>query len=121
MTDIAKAIVQAYRDWGQELLRQGDFPAASLFRESLQIDATNGGIYFALGQAEFRRQAFEAAIQAFETAVAYEPGLRGEVEPYLAKARALLGRPEVVITFPPGSTRIEVSVVVNGRMHPIHH
>ena len=67
------------------------FPAASLFREALQIDATNGGIYFALGQAEFRRQAFEAAIQAFETAVAYEPGLRGEVEPYLAKARALLG------------------------------
>jgi predicted aspartyl protease len=116
--DIAKAIVQAYRDWGQELLRQGDFStAANLFRESLQIDATNGGLYFALGQAEFRRQAFEAAIQAFETAVAYEPGLRGEVEPYLAKARALLGGPEtVVITFPPGSTRIEVSVVVNGRM-----
>jgi clan AA aspartic protease (TIGR02281 family) len=116
--DIAKAIVQAYRDWGQELLRQGDFStAASLFRESLQIDATNGGLYFALGQAEFRRQAFEAAIQAFEAAVAYEPGLRGEVEPYLTKARALLGGPEtVVITFPPGSTRIEVSVVVNGRM-----
>jgi len=116
--DIAKAIVQAYRDWGQELLRQGDFSAAaSLFREALQIDATNGGLYFALGQAEFRRQAFEAAIQAFETAVAYEPGLRGEVEPYLTKARALLGGPEtVVITFPPGSTRIEVSVVVNGRM-----
>jgi len=116
--DIAKAIVQAYRDWGQELLRQGDFStAASLFREALQIDATNGGLYFALGQAEFRRQAFEAAIQAFETAVAYEPGLRGEVEPYLTKARALLGGPEtVVIAFPPGSTRIEVSVVVNGRM-----
>ncbi len=116
--DIAKAIVQAYRDWGQELLRQGDFStAASLFRESLQIDATNGALYFALGQAEFRRQAFEAAIQAFETAVAYEPGLRGEVEPYLTKARALLGGPEtVVITFPPGSTRVEVSVVVNGRM-----
>ena len=116
--DIAKAIVQAYRDWGQELLRQGDFStAAGLFREALQIDATNGGLYFALGQAEFRRQAFEAAIQAFETAVAYEPGLRGEVEPYLTKARALLGGPEtVVIAFPPGSTRIEVSVVVNGRM-----
>lgn len=116
--DIAKAIVQAYRDWGQELLRQGDFStAASLFRESLQIDATNGGLYFALGQAEFRRQAFEAAIQAFETAVAYEPGLRAEVEPYLTKARALLGGPEtVVITFPPGSTRIEVTVMVNGRM-----
>lgn len=116
--DIAKAIVQAYRDWGQELLRQGDFStAASLFRESLQIDPTNGGLYFALGQAEFRRQAFEAAIQAFETAVAYEPGLRGEAEPYLTKARALLGGPEtVVITFPPGSTRIEVTVMVNGRM-----
>jgi clan AA aspartic protease (TIGR02281 family) len=118
MPDILKAIVQAYRDWGQELLRQGDFTtAAGLFRESLQIDATNGGLYFALGQAEFRRQAFDAAIQAFETAVAYEPGLAGEVEPYLTKARALLGGPEtVVITFPPGSTRIEVPVVVNGRM-----
>jgi clan AA aspartic protease (TIGR02281 family) len=117
-SDIAKAIVQAYRDWGQELLRQGDFTtAASLFRESLQIDATNGGIYFALGQAEFRRQAFEEAIQAFEAAVAYEPGLRSEVEPYLTKARALLGGPEtVVIAFPPGSPRIEVSVVMNGRM-----
>jgi Tfp pilus assembly protein PilF len=116
--DIAKATVQAYRDWGQELLRQGDFStAASLFREALQLDTTNGGLYFALGQAEFRRQAFEEAIQAFDTAVAYEPGLRGEVEPYLAKARALLGGPEtVVITFPPGSTRIEVPVVVNGRM-----
>jgi clan AA aspartic protease (TIGR02281 family) len=116
--DIAKAVAQAYRDWGQELLRQGDFTAAAgLFRESLQIDATNGGLYFALGQAEFRRQAFEAAIQAFETAVAYEPGLRSEVEPYLAKARALSGGPEtVVITFPPGSMRIEVSAVVNGRM-----
>jgi tetratricopeptide (TPR) repeat protein len=117
-TDITNAIVRAYRDWGQELLRQGDFStAASLFREALQIDTTNGGLYFALGQAEFRRQAFEAAIQAFDTAVAYEPGLRGEVEPYLTKARALLGGPEtVVITFPPGSTRIEVPVVVNGRM-----
>jgi clan AA aspartic protease (TIGR02281 family) len=117
-SDIVRAIVQAYRDWGQELLRQGDFTtAASLFRESLQIDTTNGGIYFALGQAEFRRQAFEEAIQAFEAAVAYEPGLRGEVEPYLTKARALLGGPEtVVIAFPPGSPRIEVSAVMNGRM-----
>jgi clan AA aspartic protease (TIGR02281 family) len=116
--DTAQAVVQVYRDWGQELLRQGDFTAAAgLFRESLQIDTTNGGLYFALGQAEFRRQAFEAAIQAFETAVAYEPGLRGEVEPYLTKARALFGGPEtVVITFPPGSTRIEVSAVVNGRV-----
>jgi tetratricopeptide (TPR) repeat protein len=116
--DITKAIMQLYRDWGQELLRHGDFPAAaSLFRESLQIDATNGGLYFALGQAEFRRQAFEAAVQAFEAAVAYEPGLRGEVEPYLTKARALLGGPETaVITFTPGSTRIEVVVMVNGRL-----
>jgi tetratricopeptide (TPR) repeat protein len=117
-SDTSNAIVRTYRDWGQELLRQGDFAtAASLFREALQIDTTNGGLYFALGQAEFRRQAFEAAIQAFDTAVAYEPGLRGEVEPYLTKARALLGGPEtVVITFAPGSTRIEVPVVVNGRM-----
>jgi predicted aspartyl protease len=117
-SDTSNAIVRAYRDWGQELLRQGDFAtAASLFREALQIDTTNGGLYFTLGQAEFRRQAFEAAIQAFDTAVAYEPGLRGEVEPYLTKARALLGGPEtVVITFAPGSTRIEVPVVVNGRM-----
>ena len=116
--DIAKAIVQAYRDWGQELLRQGDFStAASLFREALQIDATNGGLYVALGHAEFRRQAFDAAIQAFESAIACEPGLRSEVEPYLIKARALLGGPEtVVINFPPGSTRIEVAVLVNGRM-----
>ena len=96
---------------------RGFFRRRRLFREALQIDATNGGLFFALGQAEFRRQAFEAAIQAFETAVAYEPGLRGEVEPYLTKARALLGGPDtVVITFPPGSTRIEVVVVVNGRM-----
>ncbi len=117
-TDITNAIVRVYRDWGQALLRQGDFTAAAnLFREALQIDSTNGGLYFALGQAEFRRQAFEAAIQALENAMAYEPGLRGEVEPYLRKARALLGGPEtVVITFPPGSSRIEVSVMVNGRM-----
>jgi Tfp pilus assembly protein PilF len=117
-TDIANAIVRSYRDWGQGLLRQGDFTtAANLFREALQLDTTNGGLYFALGQAEFRRQAFEAAIHAFETALAYEPGLQGEVEPYLAKANALLGGPEtVVITFPPGSTRIEIPVVLNGRM-----
>jgi clan AA aspartic protease (TIGR02281 family) len=117
-TDIASAIVGVYRDWGQESLRQGDFTtAANVFREALQIDTTNGKLYFALGQAEFRRQAFDAAIQALETAVAYEPGLRVEVEPYLAKARALLGGPEtVVIAFPPGSTRIEVSVMINGRI-----
>jgi aspartyl protease/tetratricopeptide repeat protein len=116
--DIAKALLRAYRDWGQGLLRQGEFTtAANLFREALQIDATNGELYFGLGQAEFRRQAFDAAIQAFETALAYEPGLRGEVEPYLTKARALLGGPEaVVITFPPGSTRIEIPVLLNGTM-----
>jgi tetratricopeptide (TPR) repeat protein len=117
-TDIANAMLRAYRDWGQALLRQGDFTtAANLFREALQLDTTNGGLYFGLGQAEFRQQAFEAAIQAFETALAYEPGLRGEVEPYLTRARALLGGPEtVVITFPPGSTRIEIPMVINGSM-----
>jgi Aspartyl protease len=117
-TEIASAMVRLYRDWGQELLRQGDFvTAGNLFREALQIDATNGAIYFGLGLAEFRRQAFEAAIQALENAITYEPGLRGEVEPYLSKARALLAGPEtVVITFPPGSSRIEVLMLVNSRM-----
>jgi Aspartyl protease/Tetratricopeptide repeat len=116
--DITTAVVRGCRDWGQELLRQGDFSAAAnLLREALQIDTTNGALYFALGQAEFRRQAFEAAIQAFETGLAYEPGLRGEVEPYLTKARALLGGPgAIVINFLPGSTRIEVPVVLNGRI-----
>ncbi|HSF34203.1 MAG TPA: aspartyl protease family protein [Candidatus Tectomicrobia bacterium] len=115
---VANAVARVYRDWGQESLRQGDFAgAANLLREALQLDSTNGGLYFVLGQAEFRRQAFEAAIQALENAIAYEPGLRGEVEPYLAKARALLGGPEtLVITFPPGSTRIEIPVVINGRI-----
>jgi clan AA aspartic protease (TIGR02281 family) len=117
-TEIAAAIVRAYHDWGQTLLRHGDFASASaLFREALQLETTNGGLYFALGIAEFRRQAFEAAIQAFESAIAHEPGLRGEVEPYLTKARAFLGGPNtVVIAFPPGSTRIEVPVVLNGRI-----
>jgi clan AA aspartic protease (TIGR02281 family) len=117
-TDIGKSIVRGYREWGRELLRQGDFTtAATLFREALQIDGTNGELHFALGLAEFRRQAFEAAIQAFETALAYEPGLGGEVEPYLTKARALLGGPgAIVINFPPGSTRIEVAVLLNGRL-----
>jgi Tfp pilus assembly protein PilF len=116
--DIGTAVARVSRDWGQELLRQGDFAsAANLFREALQIDSTNSGLYFALGHAEFRRQAFEAAIQAWESAIAYEPGLRGELEPYLTKARALLGGPEtVIITFPPGSTRIEILVVINGRI-----
>ena len=117
-SDIASAIVRVYRDWGLGSLRQGDFAtAANLFREALQLDTTNGELYFALGQAEFRRQAFEAAIQAFESALAYAPGLRGEVEPYLTKARAFLGGPDtVVITFPPGSTRIEVPMVINERL-----
>jgi clan AA aspartic protease (TIGR02281 family) len=117
-TEIAQAIVRAYSDWGQALLRQGDFAAAAnLFREALQLDTTNGALYFALGQAEFRRQVFDAAIQAFESAIAYEPGLRGEAEPYLTKARSFMGGPNtVVITFPPGSTRIEVPVLINGRV-----
>lgn len=116
--DITNAIVRVSRDWGLGLLRQGDFvAAANLLREALQLDTTNGELYFALGQAEFRRQAFEAAIQALESAIAYAPGLRGEVEPYLTKARALLGGPNtVVITFPPGSTRIEVTAVINDRI-----
>jgi tetratricopeptide (TPR) repeat protein len=117
-TDIASALVRLYDDWGRDLLRQGDFvSAANLFREALQVDATNAGVYFGLGLAEFRRQAFDAAIEALENAITYEPGLRGEVEPYLSKARALLAGPETaVITFPPGSSRIEVLVVVNSRM-----
>ena len=117
-TEIAKAIVRSYHDWGQTLLRQGDFvAAANLFREALQLDATNGALHLALGQAEFRRQDFDAAIQALESAIAYEPGLRGEAEPYLTKARAFMGGPNtVVISFPPGSTRIEVPVVINSRL-----
>jgi clan AA aspartic protease (TIGR02281 family) len=117
-TEVAEAIVRVYHDWGQTLLKQGDFAAAAgLFREALQLDSTNGGLYWALGLAEFRRQAFEAAIQAFENAIAYEPGLRGEVESYLAEARAFLGGPNtVVIAFPPGSTRIEIPVVINSRI-----
>jgi Flp pilus assembly protein TadD len=116
--DITKVMLRAYRDWGQALLRQGEFTsAATLFREALQLDATNGELYFALGQAEFRRQALEEAIQAFETALDYEPGLQGEIEPYLTKARALLGGPQtVVITFPPGSMRIEISALLNGSL-----
>jgi clan AA aspartic protease (TIGR02281 family) len=39
------------------------------------------------------------------------------VEPYLIKAQALRGGPQTaVINFPPGSTRIEVSVLINGRI-----
>jgi clan AA aspartic protease (TIGR02281 family) len=116
--DIVRAIVHGYRDWGQELLRQSDFAAAAnLFREALQLDSANGDLYFALGLAEFHRLAFDAAIEAFQAAQSLNPGLRGEVEPYLAKARALRGGPQIaVINFPPGSTRIEVSVLINGRI-----
>ncbi len=116
--DITKAVVRTYRNWGTTLLDQGDFAtAANLLREALQLDNANGELYFTLGQAEFRRQAFDAAIQAFEAALVYEPGLRGDVEPYLTKARALQGGPRTaVIAFPPGSTRIEVPVVINGRL-----
>jgi clan AA aspartic protease (TIGR02281 family) len=116
--DIGKAISRTYRDWALGLLRQGDFAAAAnVLREALQLDGANGELYFALGQAEFRRQALDAAIQAFEAALSYEPGLRAEVEPYLTKARALQGGPQTaVITFPPGSTRIEVAAMVNNRL-----
>jgi tetratricopeptide (TPR) repeat protein len=116
--DLVRAIVGVYREWSEELVRQGDPTAAAvLLREVLQFDATNGELYFALGRAEFRRQALEAAIEAFETALAYDPGLRGEVEPYLTRTRALLGGPQtIVINFAPGSTRIEVPVILNGRL-----
>lgn len=116
--DITNAAVRTYREWGIALLRQGDFDlAANLLREALQLDGTNGELYFVLGQAEFRRQALDEAIQAFEAALSYAPGLRAEVEPYLTRAQALLGGPQtVVIRFPPGSTRIEVPVLINNRL-----
>jgi tetratricopeptide (TPR) repeat protein len=116
--DITTAMVRAYREWGHGLLRQGDFAAAAnVFREALALDNDNGELYFAWGKAEFRQRAFDAAIQAFETAQTFAPGLRAEVEPYLTKALALLGGPQTaVIDFTPGSTRIEASVVVNGSL-----
>jgi tetratricopeptide (TPR) repeat protein len=116
--DITKAVVRTYREWGLTLLRQGDFLlAANVLREALQLDSVNGELYFVLGQAEFRRQELDAAIQAFEAALSYEPGLRIEVEPYLTKARALQGGPQTaVINFLPGSTRIEVPVMINSRL-----
>jgi tetratricopeptide (TPR) repeat protein len=116
--DITRAVVRTFREWGLASLRQGDFTtAANLLREALQLDNTSGELYFALGQAEFRRQALDAAIQAFEAALAYAPGLQAEVEPYLTKARALQGGPQtVVISFAPGSTRIEVAVTINNRL-----
>jgi tetratricopeptide (TPR) repeat protein len=116
--ELMSAIVGVYLDWSEEQMRQGDpSTAASILREALQVVATSGELYFALGRAEFRRQALEAAIEAFETALSYDPGLRGEIEPHLTRARALLGGPQtIVINFPPGSTRIEVPVVLNGRL-----
>jgi clan AA aspartic protease (TIGR02281 family) len=88
-----------------------------LLREALQLDSSNGELYFLLGQAEFRHQAIEAAVQAFEAALSYEPALRAEIEPYLTRASALQSGPQtIVITFPPGSTRIEVPAVINGRL-----
>jgi predicted aspartyl protease len=99
-------------------MRQGQFvEAARLLRAALQLDSTNGELYVALGQAEFHRRALEAAIEAFETALTYEPGLQSEVEPYLTKAQALQGGPQtVVIDFPPGSTRIEIRVLIDRRL-----
>ena len=115
---ITSAIVRAYQAWGQGLMRQGQFmEAVRLFRTALQLDSSNGALYFALGQAEFRRRALEAAIEAFETALTYEPGLHPEIDPYLTKAQALQGGPQtVVIDFPPGATRIEVSVLIDRRL-----
>jgi tetratricopeptide (TPR) repeat protein len=116
--DTTPAIVRTYRQWGQALLRQGQFTAAAnMFREALQWDGANGELYFAWGKAEFHQRALRAAIQAFEAAQIYDPSLRSEVEPYLLKAQALLEGPRAaVIDFPPGATRIEVPVVLNGRL-----
>lgn len=115
---ITSAVVRTYQTWGQGRLRQGRFvEAARLFRTALQLDSTNGELYVALGQAEWRQRALDTAIEAFEAALTYAPGLQPEVEPYLTKARALQGGPQtVVIDFPPGSTRIEVPVVIDGRL-----
>ena len=57
------------------------------------------------------------AIEAFEAALTYAPGLQPEVEPYLTKARALQGGPQTaVIDFPPGARRIEAAVVIDGHL-----
>lgn len=116
--DLMPAVVHAYRAWGDELLRQGQFiAAANTFREALHLDSKNAELYLAWGKAELRQRALPVAIQAFEAALTYDPGLYREVEPYLTKAHALLGGPQTaVIDFPPGSTRIEVAVVLNGRV-----
>src|SRR5437870_3120794 len=66
---ITHAIVRVYQTWGQEQLRQGHFgDAARLFRTALEMDSTNGELYFALGQAEWRQRALDPAIEAFEAA-----------------------------------------------------
>jgi tetratricopeptide (TPR) repeat protein len=115
---ITNAIVRWYQTWGQEQLRQGHLgDAARLFRTALEMDSTNGELYFALGQAEWRQRALDTAIEAFEAALTYAPILQPEVEPYLTKAQALRGGPQTaVIDFPPGARRIEVSVVIDGRL-----
>ena len=115
---ISNAMVRTYQTWGQGQLRQGRFgEAARLFRTALDLDGTNGELYFALGQAEWRQRALDSAIAAFEAARTYAPGLRPEVEPYLTKARSLQGGPQTaVIDFPPGATRIEVAVVIDGQL-----
>ena len=115
---ITNAIVRLYQTWGQEQLRQGHLgDAARLFRTALEMDSTNGELYFALGQAAWRQRALDAAIEAFEAALTYAPSLQPEVELYLTKAQALRGGPQTaVIDFPPGARRIEVSVVIDGRL-----
>ncbi len=116
--DLMQAIVRTYRVWGDELLRQGQFiAAANTFREALQLDHKNAELYLAWGKAELRQRDLPIAIQAFEAALTYDPSLFQEVEPYLTKAHALLGGPQTaVIDFSPGSPRIEVAVVLNGRV-----
>ena len=115
---ITSAIVRWYQTWGQEQLRLGHFgDAARLFRTALELDSTNGELYFALGQAEWRQRALDPAIEAFEAARTYAPSLQPEVEPYLTKAQALRGGPQTaVIDFSPGARRIEVAVVIDGRL-----
>ena len=55
---ITSAVVRTYQTWGQGQLRQGHFgEAARLFRTALDLDSTNGELYFALGQAEWRQRA----------------------------------------------------------------
>jgi tetratricopeptide (TPR) repeat protein len=115
---ITHTIVRVYQTWGQEQVRQGRLgDATRLFRTALEMDNTNGELYFALGQAEWRQRALETAIEAFEAALTYAPSLQPEVEPYLTKAHALRGGPQTaVIDFPPGARRIEVSVVIDGHL-----